>query len=490
MALSFVTLPVLVGQLGSEAFGLILLSYSVMGYFGLFSLGIPGGVAKFVAQHHALQEFEELDSVIATSILAFLVLGIVVAGGVVTFIGLNGLQLFNIPTERMDQASCIVLIAAAFAAITWPGGVIANVLEGFQQYQPLNFVRGTFQVVGSLTAIAFAMMHLGIEWVFVAMNSGELFSVVGYFLLLKWFYPNWRFRLTDCQWFTFRRIFGLSVWLLVGQLAVLLTYQTDYLIIASTLPIAMLTVYQVVMQPFKIVQQCAGMLCSAIMPAVSRANATDDGRETIKRFLFRGMRLHNNLVMPMAAIAGILSEPFIRLWMGEEFVKHAWIASVACYFQVVWQSLGMLGSIASGVGRFRAMAIIGLAAAIVNAGISLILVQYMGVAGVVLGTVLAGALSVALMYMFVLPAFIPSIWQFFVSVPMRPLVITSVFAISISVSWGGTLALIDSWGLLIVWAVIISTSCYGLIWFLGLSRCDREWLVASIIRAILPGTQS
>ncbi len=72
--------PFLIRGLGLEAFGIFSLALVVLGYLGLFDLGLGAATTKYVAESMATGDRQRLTSLVWTSMAVQLSLGAVVSG--------------------------------------------------------------------------------------------------------------------------------------------------------------------------------------------------------------------------------------------------------------------------------------------------------------------------------------------------------------------------------------------------------------------------
>ena len=77
-------------------------------------------------------------------------------------------------------------------------------------------------------------------------------------------------------------------------------------------------------------------------------------------------------------------------------MEYVWIIKLSILFQLVWQSNALAGSIFYGLGKSKKLGIIAIVTGFSNLFLSLILVHYFGLNGVILGTVIVGIISVYL----------------------------------------------------------------------------------------------
>ena len=402
MVLGLVAIPVLVGRVGAEGYGLIVLAGTLLGYFSVFDLGMSNAITKFVAQYEATGDRDEVDRVIATSLATFAVIGATLAAAVLVAIGLGALDVFNIPETLRDEARSIFTLTAFLSLFAWPRLALKGALRGLQAFVPLNIVTGLGRVVAVSLAIAFAWADFPLTAVYLAMQIDIFVSLAFLPMLLRQRLPGWAPRLGQVSRATLAVIWSFSAWLMLSKIAVLLEYQLDTLILGIALPLSAITAYTVLTYPFRMLQQLSGLAAAAAMPAVS-ALASARNETALELFRLKGARLHNGFLAIVTVTLLLLLGPFLRLWMGEAFLDQIWIAYFATGFQFIWQSNAFVGQVYTGLGLARKPGIVAIITGVLNLILSLALVQVFGVAGVILGTVLAGVCGVLLFVLWCLP---------------------------------------------------------------------------------------
>jgi O-antigen/teichoic acid export membrane protein len=335
----------------------------------------------------------------------------------------------------------------------------------------------------SMTAsIVAAKMGASIVEVFWAQNAAYILRWIWLTITVKRHVPQWKPNPFSGSMKTFKMIFGLSAWMLALQIASLLNYKFDEIIIGAALPVAMLTVYAVITRPFKLVQEASGMFNSAVMPAVS-AHEARQGRAGLDIFIYTGVRYNNLLVAPLAITTTYFCAPFIALWVGERFLDWIWVAQVACVFQMVWQSNSMLGRVFYGTGKVERIAMIALVSAVLNATLSIFLVPSLGIAGVILATVIVGSMAVPAQYIFVFPLLDIPRWRYFKTTVLRaqwPHWVAGLLMIPLW-SW---IQQIRQWWVLAPCALVMLFGLLMLSWRFGVEADHKVW-IADLIRTKL-----
>lgn len=472
LILAFASVPILVSSLGAEGYGVILLAGSVMGYFGILNGGVPAGTVKYVAEYDARGDHEMVNRIISSSLAFFVFAGIAVALVVSAFAALGGITLFNVTPENATAARHVLYIAGGVALFSFPLGTLGQALEGLQRYPENRLAIGVGTTASQLLAIGAALAGGSLEIVFLCSSLGIFGTAWMQYRALRKVLPTWRVGVTSFSLGTLRMIFGYSVWMLVMQVAGLLFYQTDRIILGLFLPVSSLTIYHVVTTPFRYIQEFSALFNSALTPAISATEARD-GRQGLDRFIYTASRYSNALVAPLSIIGALLSGPMIGLWMGPEFLPYAWIAQVACVFQLLWQSNSALGGVFYGSGKVRTISLLAVGVAALNVPLGVWWVQEIGVAGVVFSTIAAGTLGIPLQYLFALPELGVDRVRYFVHSIVRGQSTSWVLAPLLIPLWAYFQS-IDSWAALAAHTVLLAGVFYGAVWMWTLDPQHRR----------------
>lgn len=181
-----------------------------------------------------------------------------------------------------------------------------------------------------------------------------------------------------------KNIFSLSIY----NIASVVANGTDYLIISKFLGIISVGLYSNYMMIFLAIKNIVSPIFESFISSIGNLNVT----ETIEKKyeVFKIINFLNYWIYGFCAICfGILVNPLITIWLGSGFLVDKYtIILMAIYMYVGgMQSAASSFKSASGLywqGRFGPVADV-----IINLGVSIILVQFIGMPGVVLGTLLS-----------------------------------------------------------------------------------------------------
>ncbi|MEJ2071324.1 MAG: oligosaccharide flippase family protein, partial [Syntrophobacterales bacterium] len=159
LAVAVITIPILINKMGTERFGILTLAWMVIGYFGIFDLGVGRATTKFVSEYLALDKLEELPSLIWTSILMLFSLGLIGAmAGILATAWLVG-SIFNIPPALVPESRQAFYLMAGILPFVLSSNGFRGVLVAQQRFGLINLVRtpaGLANFLAPLPVLAFS----------------------------------------------------------------------------------------------------------------------------------------------------------------------------------------------------------------------------------------------------------------------------------------------------------------------------------------------
>lgn len=160
----------------------------------------------------------------------------------------------------------------------------------------------------------------------------------------------------------------------------------DTLVISSFLGLHSLALYQNYYVIFMGVATLFGVIQTAMMAPVGNAIATDSVAKNYEDF-----KKFNFLYLFLGTWASIcllcLYQPFVSVWLGPELMLPDYLAALLalCFFTFRWCDMSMIYQYAKGLWWETRW--VPLLAGIINLTINLVLVQFIGLAGIVISTI-------------------------------------------------------------------------------------------------------
>tara|TARA_X000000368_G_scaffold89881_1_gene68583 strand:- start:19093 stop:20610 length:1518 start_codon:yes stop_codon:yes gene_type:complete len=390
--LNIIAIPIFINELGAGFYGVIVLAGTLLANFIVFDLGFVAGVTKYVASFKAINDQNSINKVISTTLFLSICFGLFLCIVLFTAVNFGLLELLKGKSEYMAESKNIFILAGVLSIIAWPAKILEGALQGLQKFVVLNFYKGIGRISALVLAVFCAKKGFSTTLIFLVLNIDLFIICLSLLYVLKKELPDLSISYIHISKSTFFMIFSFSAWIMLSQVAVLVEYQLDTLIIGLFLPIAAVATYVVIIYPFRIIQQVSGLAASAIMPAVAEMHALK-GDDSIEPFVNFGSKWHNGLLASATLASAICCYPFINIWMNGQFNEYIWIAQLACIFQLLWQANAMVGQVYIGAGYSKKVGLIAVLCGVLNLIFSIILVNLIGLEGVILGTIFAGIIG-------------------------------------------------------------------------------------------------
>ena len=132
---ALVCLPIIKTHLGTDRLGIISLGWVVIGYFGLFDLGLSRALTKLVAERLGQERLEEIPALIWTSL--FLMAGIGVVGMIIILLIVPWMVThpLKVPAElQTETIRAFYWIGFAIPTVIVTAG-LRGVLEALQRFR-------------------------------------------------------------------------------------------------------------------------------------------------------------------------------------------------------------------------------------------------------------------------------------------------------------------------------------------------------------------
>jgi O-antigen/teichoic acid export membrane protein len=389
LAAGLVAVAVATSYLGAERYGAWATIASLVGWAALADFGVGSHLTTAVAAARGREDVAEARSAISSAF--FLLCGIALCG-----LALTALARRVVPWER-------VLNVESGRAIAEVGPAVVLCLAGAWLGLPLTVADRTYtSYQEGAAANAWAMVASGTTLgalVLASRTAGGLVAVAGLVtcaaLLVRGLgaaslfglrHPELRPRLADLTSSNVSRVVAGSGEFFLVQIAALVLFSTDNVIIAQVLGAEAVTPYAVAWRLFAIPNLALTAAFPYLWVAYSEALARGD-----RGWVVRIARLS---VWASTAVAAALSlplvlygQPIIRAWAGAEAVPPAATLAWMAAWNVVLAPANAVVCLLNAMGRIRWQIAAGLVSAGANIAVSIWWARAFGITGVIAATV-------------------------------------------------------------------------------------------------------
>lgn len=385
MLSALIFMPFLIKGFGTVDYGLYLLVSSISGYSGLLDLGVGASVVKMTAESSARGDARETGRIVSSAVAFFTLVGIVSAL-VMLALGANAGSWFRVTSDGARLLTNLFLVAAVWSLWSWPSGTAGAVLAGFQRYTQ-----------SAMVALATVLGNVAVTIAVLMTGQGPLALIVGNYAvsLLTGLVQLWlarralggtplSFRLVDRS--SFKSIFSFAWAVFVIQICTVILYQqTDRLILGIFIGAAAVALYEAAGKFQGLVSQLTTFTVSAVMPMASQLGA--EGRqESLRQLFLRGTKYSLMLLSPVVIVLVVVAKPLLNEWLGPAFAAQSVAAQLLISHQLLTGGTAVGDSMIIGLGQLPKRVPYVVVVALLNLSISLLLVQRLGILGVVIGT--------------------------------------------------------------------------------------------------------
>jgi O-antigen/teichoic acid export membrane protein len=280
--------------------------------------------------------------------------------------------------------------AAAFAAgilLSLPLAAVQRTQVGMQE----TFVASGWQALGSLLALASVLVAVAVgaslPYLVLAVAAAPALALAGngaqlFFRRHPWLRPE----IKRIDGLTGRRLLRIGALFFVLQLAVAVAYGSDALVLTQILGPKAVTTYSVTMRLFLIVPALAGFVLAPLWPAYGEAISRGDA-EWVRRTLRRALRGGLALSVSGAVLLALVARPLIHVWAG--FRPPYLLVAAAGIWMIVMTTAAVLAAFLNGARVIRAQVVLALAMMTANLGLSIGFTHWIGLSGVIWGSIAA-----------------------------------------------------------------------------------------------------
>jgi O-antigen/teichoic acid export membrane protein len=331
------TIPYLVRHLGVEAFGILTLVWTLIGYFSLFDFGLGRALTQQVASSLAHRDQASISAIVKSGFLFTLMTGLV--GGLVLAAVAHPLAytiLKVAETLQHDTTICLLLAAFGIPLTTLTTGV-RGVLEAYEDFKSINVLRIVLGVANfGLPALSIFLGYTSLAAIVATLIAARVVVLLLHFQLLPSKLGN--HGLTgQISFARIKTLLSFGAWMTVSNIISPLMVTADRFIVAAILGAGMVAYYTV---PFEMLIRLLilpGALTAALFPRLTALIRVDKAMATI--LYKKSLKMIGMVMLPCCLVVAALSYWGLFVWLGVEFAEKGWmivvILSIGIFFNAI-----------------------------------------------------------------------------------------------------------------------------------------------------------
>lgn len=315
-----ISVPLTVGYLGAERYGLWMTISSVIAILVFADLGLGNGLLNAVSEANGRDDREAAREYVSS---AFFMLSSITVALVAAFVTIYPWvpwrDLFNVysPQAVAEVGPAMAVFFSCFA-LAIPLSVVDRVRMGYQEAYVNSFWTGAGNLLGLAGVLLAIYLKAGLPWLVLAMAGAPMLTSMLNGAMLFGRQRVWlRPRLYNVTSGAVGRVFRLGMLFLVLQIAVAVAYSSDNIIVAQVLGPEAVTQYSVPMRLFSVSSLILAVLLTPLWPAYGESIARGDV-DWAQRALVSSVVVALFVAGIPSTFLVLFGAQVINLWVGPE----------------------------------------------------------------------------------------------------------------------------------------------------------------------------
>lgn len=349
--LAIIVVPYTINNLGVELFGILTISWLIIGNSVIFDLGMGRAITVFSTKCIKENDFVQASKVLACGIQVQLIIGTIAC---LVFIVLSPIlveSVFTIPSNLVKESIEAFTYASIGIPISLASSSYRGLLEAGHRFDFLSVFKSIFSSLTYLTPVIGIWFNMDIGEITILVVVFQSIQLLALHLSTLFLFKeiDWVFILNFNK-DVFNEMFSFGGWISFSNVISVIQENIERLLIAGLLPISMVTYYSVPKDMLDKVYLIPSSLTRAIFPTIV-LKAESDKKDLIQ--LFNRAFKFIGVIIGFILFGGIIvAKPLLLFWVSEEFSDKATLVFQVLSFGVFASSLNMLSvSLFQGVKR-------------------------------------------------------------------------------------------------------------------------------------------
>lgn len=317
--LALIAIPILIKGLGTERFGILSLAWAVIGYFGLFDLGLSRALTQILADKLGKRQDSDIPAIFWTTMTIMLFLSIIAI--IILFIVTPWLvqSMLKIPKSLMKETIyTLYIISFSIPIIIITAGLI-GLLSAYQRFDLINKIKVPTATLSVLGPILIVQFFNGLVPVVALLLLLRLLSLIVHIIVCLHVVPMLRLNITISKNIV-TPILSIGSWMTVSNIIGPLMVYMDRFLIGSLLSVAAVAYYTT---PYEFVTKLwiiSGAIVGVLFPAFATSYKYDSDRTQV--LYLRGIKYILLTLFPLCLCIITFAHEGLDLWLGSGFANN------------------------------------------------------------------------------------------------------------------------------------------------------------------------
>jgi O-antigen/teichoic acid export membrane protein len=377
--ISFLLVPLVLNYIDITKYGIWLTLSSIIGWFGFFDIGLGNGLRNKFAEAIAKDQKELARIYISTTYaILFIIIGIIYFLFLIINPLLNWTKILNTPVEMGNELSKLIIIVFTFFCIKFILQLIGIVIVADQK----PAINNSFNVIeNSLSLLIIfiltkttngSLLYLGTTLSVAPVIVLLIASFVFYNKDYNYYKPS--FKYIDFKYF--KPLESLGVKFFILQIACIVIFATDNIIITQILGPAEVTPYNIAFKYFSIPIMAFTIIITPFWSAFTEAYTKND-MHWIKNSIQKIIKIWMLVVVGVIVLL-VISNQFYLIWVDDKVQVPFLLSAFMGLYAIISTWNNIFAYFINGVGKIKLQMYYGIIAMVVNIPISIFFAKNLG----------------------------------------------------------------------------------------------------------------
>lgn len=383
--ISLALVPLTLGYVSSEMYGVWLTVSSIMIWLDFFDIGFTLGLKNKLTEALAFNDYELGSRLISTTYFVMFVIFIplcLILIVLAPFVNWSGF--LNIGDQYNDELVSTMCLLSIFFCTKMISNVFSSVVEAFQKVAlaSLFFVIGNAISLLIILILRFTVQPSLIILAIAISVPPIIVVIIASIVLFKSKFKHVKPSLGNIDKSLIRNIFSLGSKFFILQIHSVVLYQSTNILITHISGPSSVTEYNIVYKYLGVAMMIFSMILSPLWPAMTDASIKKDFtwmRQMYKKMIYIFVALTFVMIAMM-----LVSKYAISLWVGPGIAISNNMVIIVGFYLIMhnWDTLQVM--MINGIGAIKLQILVVIVGLILHIPLSLFFGQFMGAPGVIM----------------------------------------------------------------------------------------------------------
>ena len=394
IAIGFVVVPLTLNYLDPTRYGIWITLSAIFNWFSLFDIGLGNGLRNRLAESLAKNDIQKARIYISTTYASLIVIFLTVfALFLIANIFIDWTVVLNTSKDLQHELRLLAAIVFFFFCARFVTQLITTIALAKQEPAFSQMLDVSGRIV-SLIGIYLLTITTSSSLLYLGITLTALPVIVVFCLSIFVFYRRYkelRPSLSLVRYSELRYILNLGIKFFIIQIAGIIFYQTNNIIIAQLFGPAEVTPYAITYQYLSALTMAFAIVLTPYWSAFTEAFAKNDFI-WIKKEIIKLKYLWIVLFFAMG-LALIFSRFVIWLWVGNKVVVNMALASAIAVYLILTAYNGINCSFLNGTGKIKIQLYLSVVFSLFQIPLSIYFCKKFGIAGIMFSLIIVSTIT-------------------------------------------------------------------------------------------------